>query len=44
VKEWKLPTEPWVFLVDRKGIIRAKIEGSVSSDELQSAVREQLLR
>jgi hypothetical protein len=43
VREWNLPSEPWVFLVDRHGIIRAKFENSVSTDELQAAVRKYLL-
>ena len=42
VKEWKLPTEPWVFLVDRDGIVRDRFEGSVSVGELESSVREHL--
>jgi hypothetical protein len=44
VKEWKLPTEPWVFLVGRDGRIKARFEGSVSAPELERAVREHLLR
>jgi hypothetical protein len=43
VKEWKLPTEPWVFVVDREGRIRAKFEGSASVQELRQAVRQYLL-
>ena len=39
VREWKLPTEPWVFLVDRNGRIVAKFEGAVSERELEAAVR-----
>jgi hypothetical protein len=39
VKEWRLPSEPWVFLVDGEGTIRAKFEGFVSEDELAAAVR-----
>lgn len=42
VQEWRLPSEPWVFLVDRRGVIRAKFEGFVSVDELSAAVREHL--
>jgi hypothetical protein len=42
VRQWKLPTEPWVFLVDGTGIVRAKFEGAVSVDEVERAVREQL--
>jgi glutathione peroxidase-family protein len=44
VKEWKLPTEPWVFLVGRDGRIKARFEGSVSAAELEAAVRARLLR
>ena len=43
VKEWKLPTEPWVFLVGRDGRIKARFEGSVSAAELEAAVRRLLL-
>ena len=39
VQEWKLPTEPWVFLVGRNGRIKAKFEGAVSEQELEAAVR-----
>ena len=43
VKEWRLPTEPWVFLVGADGRIKAKFEGSVSARELEAAVRRLLL-
>jgi hypothetical protein len=43
VKEWKLPTEPWVFLVGRDGRIKARFEGSMSAAELEAAVRRLLL-
>jgi len=43
VKEWRLPTEPWVFLVGRDGRIKARFEGSVSVAELAAAVRATLL-
>jgi hypothetical protein len=43
VKEWKLPTEPWVFLVGRDGRIKERFEGSVSAAELEAAVRAKLL-
>jgi hypothetical protein len=42
VRQWNLPTEPWVFLVDGSGRIRAKFEGAVSVDELEQAVRDDL--
>lgn len=43
VKEWRLPTEPWTFLVGGDGRVKAKFEGSVSVEELAAAVREHLL-
>jgi len=43
LREWRLPTEPWVFLVDGKGVIRAKFEGGISADEIEAAVRKHLL-
>jgi hypothetical protein len=39
VKEWKLPTEPYTFVVDRKGIVRASFEGAASVTELVAAAR-----
>lgn len=39
VKEWNLPSEPWVFVVGRDGRIKARFEGSVSVTELEAAVR-----
>lgn len=42
VREWHLPTEPWVFLVGRDGRIKSKFEGSVSFRELRSATRQYL--
>ncbi len=38
VKQWRLPTEPFTFVVDGKGVIRAKLEGAFSADELSRAV------
>jgi hypothetical protein len=43
VKEWKLPTEPFIFLVGRDGRIKARFEGSVSVAELTAAVRRHLV-
>ena len=37
--EWRLPTEPWVFVVDADGVIRERFEGSASVEELEAAVR-----
>ncbi len=36
VLEWRLTTEPWVFVVDRQGRIAGKFEGIVAPDEVES--------
>jgi len=35
---WKLRTEPWTFVIDRRGRISARFEGAFSPGELQRAV------
>jgi hypothetical protein len=40
VDQWKLPTEPFTFVVDRTGVIRAKLEGAFSVRELTAAVKQ----
>ena len=42
VDAWRLPTEPWVFVVDAQGNITAKFEGAVSQRELETAARAAL--
>jgi hypothetical protein len=39
VGQWKLPTEPFTFVVDRHGIVRSRFEGAFSVAELTAAVR-----
>ena len=39
VKAFHLPSEPWLFVIDRHGIIRTRIEGAWSVPELERAVR-----
>jgi len=43
VDEWKLPSEPWVFLVGEDGNVRDRFEGTVSVRELDASVRKYLL-
>lgn len=43
VKEWKLPTEPWVYVVDRDGVVRDRFEGAISVPELEQSIRRNLL-
>src|SRR5262245_50674305 len=40
VEEWRLFTEPWIFVVDGEGIIRAKFEGLVTGSELEAALQQ----
>jgi hypothetical protein len=40
VKQWNLPSEPWVFLVGSDGTIKTRFEGTVSVDELDAAVQK----
>jgi hypothetical protein len=42
VGEWNLPTEPYTFLVDSAGTVRASFEGLVTLGELEQAVRDTL--
>jgi hypothetical protein len=42
VLEWRLQTDPWVFLIDSKGLIRTRFEGVADADELHAAI-DQLL-
>ena len=42
MQEWRLPTEPWTFLVDGTGKIVERYEGPVSVNELEQAVHDKL--
>lgn len=32
--QWNLPTEPWLYLIDANGVIAARYEGGITSEEL----------
>ena len=36
--EWKLPSEPWVFVVDAAGVVTDRFEGLVDAAELEQAL------
>ena len=38
VRAYNLPTEPWVFAIDKDGKVAARIEGPYSAAELERAV------
>ena len=44
VLEWELPSEPWTFVIDDTGIIRARLGGPVSPQELAQALETILNR
>ena len=37
-EEWGLPSEPWTFVVDGEGVIRAKFEAFTTREELEGAL------
>jgi len=38
-KAWGLQTEPWIFVIDRKGIIRFRSLGPVTAPEIEQALQ-----
>jgi hypothetical protein len=40
VKAYRLPTEPWLFVIDREGMIRTAIEGAFGVEALEEALAE----
>jgi len=42
VEEWNLRSEPWIFVVDGGGMVRARFEGLTTRRELEAALRRVL--
>jgi hypothetical protein len=42
VDEWNLRSEPWIFVVDGTGMVRARFEGVTTRRELEAALRRVL--
>ncbi len=40
VRAFHLPGEPWLFAIDRHGVIRAEVEGAFGLDRMTSVVKE----
>jgi hypothetical protein len=40
MRAYNLPSEPWLFVIDRNGVVRTAIEGAFSVEELEAAVGE----
>jgi hypothetical protein len=39
VRAFRLPSEPWLFAIDRQGVIQTEVEGAFGVDELTSVVK-----
>jgi len=42
VEEWNLRSEPWTFVVDGGGVVRARFEGLMTRRELEAALQQTL--
>ena len=40
VRAYRLPSEPWTFVIDRHGIVRARFEGALSVREMEAAAEK----
>jgi hypothetical protein len=40
VRAYHLTSEPWTFVIDRHGVVRARFEGALSVKEMEAAVKE----
>ncbi len=38
VTEWRLPSEPWLFFVDRQGTIVDRYDGIATADEIEASI------
>ncbi|MEO7803453.1 MAG: hypothetical protein ABIS18_03195 [Actinomycetota bacterium] len=39
MKKWELPTEPWTFVIDNEGTIKARFEGPVTTTEISDSLK-----
>jgi hypothetical protein len=37
-REWALESEPWLFLIDRKGVLASRFEGPLTADQISAAL------
>ncbi len=38
VEAFKLPSEPWIFVIDENGLVKTRLEGVVGEGELEAAI------
>jgi hypothetical protein len=41
-KSWRIPSEPWVWVIDRSGVVRARFEGPVVAAEIEPELQRVL--
>jgi len=39
VDEWHLPSDPWIFVIDKSGIVRDRFEGSSPAEEIEPSLK-----
>jgi hypothetical protein len=39
VDEWRLPSDPWTFIVDKSGVVRDRFEGAAPVEELEPSLK-----
>jgi hypothetical protein len=37
--EWKLSSDPWIFIVDKNGLVSAKFDGPTGADEIEAVLK-----
>jgi hypothetical protein len=42
LRAWRLPSEPWVFAIDRHGRVVDRLEGASSIAEMRAAIEKAL--
>ena len=42
VREWRLPSIEWTFIIDKQGIVTARFEGFATFNEVEAALRQAL--
>ena len=42
MRAWGLPSEPWFFILDSRGLVQSRIEGPIDVTELDLLVRRSL--
>jgi hypothetical protein len=40
VTEWKLPSEPWMFFIDKQGIIAERFDGIATAEEIDVGIAQ----